>query len=98
MVRHILLMKFKSKASPKQIQEVLEDFESIPTKIDGISDVEWGENNSPEKLNDDYSHCIQITFTNEKGRQNYLPHPEHETLKKKFTDVLEKIVVFDYSI
>ena len=98
MVRHILLVKFKSKASPKQIQEVLEDFESIPTKIDGISDVEWGENNSPEKLNDGYSHCIQITFTNEKGRQNYLPHPEHETLKKKITDVLEKIVVFDYSI
>jgi hypothetical protein len=77
---------------------VLEDFESIPTKIDGISDVEWGENNSPEKLNDGYSHCIQITFTNEEGRQNYLPHPEHETLKKKITDVLEKIVVFDYSI
>ena len=40
MVRHILLMKFKSKASPKQIQEVLEDFEFIPTRIDGISDVE----------------------------------------------------------
>ena len=98
MVRHILLMKFKLKAFPKQIHEVLEDFESIPTIIDGMSDVEWGENNSPEKLNDDYSHCIQITFTNEKGRQNYLPHPEHETLKKKFTDVLEKIVVFDYSI
>jgi hypothetical protein len=48
--------------------------------------------------NDGYLHCIQITFENEEGRQNYLPHPEHETLKKKFTDVLEKIVVFDYSI
>jgi hypothetical protein len=98
MIRHILLVKFKSKSSPKKIQEVLEDFQSIPTKIDGISDVEWGENNSPEQLNDGYSNCIQITFTNEEGRQNYLAHPEHETLKRKFTDVLEKIVVFDYSI
>jgi hypothetical protein len=73
MIRHILLVKFKSKSSPKQIQEVLEDFESIPTKIDGISDVEWGENNSPEKLNDGYSHCIQITFENEKGARIIFP-------------------------
>jgi hypothetical protein len=56
------------------------------------------ESNSPEKLNDGYSHCIQITFENEEERQNYLPHPEHETLKRKFTDILEKIAVFDYSI
>ena len=98
MIRHILLVKFKSTSPPKQIQEVLEYFESIPTRIDGISDVEWGENNSPEKLNDGYSHCIQITFENEEGRQNYLPHSEHETLKKKLANVLEKIIVFDYNI
>jgi hypothetical protein len=82
----------------QKIQEVLEDFEFIPTRIDGIFDVEWGESNSPEKLNDGYSHCIQITFENEEECQNYLPHPEHETLKKKNTDILEKIAVFDYSI
>jgi hypothetical protein len=73
MIRHILLVKFKSKSSPKQIQEVLEEFEFIPTRIDGISDVEWGENNSPEKLNDGYSHCIQITFENEKGARIIFP-------------------------
>jgi hypothetical protein len=91
-------VKFKSKASAQEIQSVLEDFESIPTKIEGVCDIEWGPNNSPENLNDGYSHCIQITFKNEEGRQNYLPHPEHEILKKKFINILEKIVVFDYNI
>ena len=98
MIRHILLVKFKSSASSKAIQEVLEDFQAIATKIDGICAVEWGRNNSVEKLNDDYSHCIQMTFTNEHSRQNYLPHPVHDALKKKFNTVLDKIIVFDYTI
>jgi len=40
MIRHILLVKFKSSASSKAIQEVLEDFQAIATKIDGICAVE----------------------------------------------------------
>ena len=58
MIRHILLVKFKSLASLKAVQEVLKDFQAIDTKIDGICAVECGKNNSVEKLNDDYSHCI----------------------------------------
>ena len=98
MIRHILLVKFKSLASLKAVQEVLKDFQAIDTKIDGICTVECGKNNSIEKLNDDYSHCIQMTFNNEQSRQNYLPHPVHDALKKKFNTVLDKIIVFDYTI
>jgi len=98
MIRHILLVKFKSKAGSKAILEVLKNFEAIPSKIDGLSSVEWGENNSLEKLNDDFSHCIQMTFESEAARQHYLPHPAHEALKDKFIDVLEKVVVSDYTV
>ena len=98
MIRNILLVKFKSLASLKAVQEVLKDFQAIDTKIDGICTVECGKNNSIEKLNDDYSHCIQMTFNNEQSRQNYLPHPVHDALKKKFNTVLDKIIVFDYTI
>jgi len=58
MIRHILLVKFKSSAASKAIQEVLEDFQAIATKIDGICAVECGKSSSVEKLNDDYSHCM----------------------------------------
>ncbi|GAL21185.1 stress responsive alpha-beta barrel domain protein Dabb [Vibrio maritimus] len=39
-----------------------------------------------------------MTFRDEAGRQNYLPHPEHNALKKVFRPILEDIVVFDYSL
>jgi len=39
-----------------------------------------------------------MTFESEAARQHYLPHPAHEALKDKFIDVLEKIVVFDYTV
>ena len=92
------MVKFKASASPNQIEEVLLNFESIPTKIEGVCGIEWGENNSPEELNQGFTHCIQITFANEAGRKTYLPHPEHELLKKKFIHVLDKIIVIDYSV
>lgn len=98
LIRHILFLSFKSEASAEKIDEVLSEFESIPSKIEGVFAIEWGENNSPEQLNDGYTHCIQITFVNEEGRQAYLPHPEHEKLKKKFINILEKIIVIDYNV
>ncbi|HFG1907988.1 TPA: Dabb family protein, partial [Vibrio cholerae] len=55
-------------------------------------------NDSPEGKNQGYSHSVLMTFSDEKGRQNYLPHPEHEVLKKFFRPLLEDIVVFDYTI
>jgi len=42
MIRHILLVKFKSKAGSKAILEVFKNFEAIPSKIDGLSSVEGG--------------------------------------------------------
>ena len=39
-----------------------------------------------------------MTFTNEQARKNYLPHPEHEALKKVFVPLLDDIVVFDYQV
>jgi hypothetical protein len=73
-------------------------FESIPQKIEGVISVEWGINDSPEHFNKGYTHSVLMTFSNEEGRQNYLPHPEHEALKKVFNPILEDIIVFDYQL
>ncbi len=43
-------------------------------------------------------HCIMMTFADHNGRDNYLPHPEHEALKVIFREVLDEIVVLDYSL
>lgn len=98
MIRHILLIKFKASATSEKIQKLRELFETMPTKVEGVNDVEWGLNNSPEGKNKDYTHAVMMTFADEAGRQNYLPHPEHDALKEVFRPLLEDIIVFDYEI
>ena len=98
MIRHILLIKFKASATDDKIQQLRELFEAMPTKVEGVTDVEWGLNNSPEGKNKDYTHTVMMTFADEAGRQNYLPHPEHDALKEVFRPLLEDIIVFDYEI
>lgn len=96
MIRHILLIKFRDSSEPSEIDKLRALFESMPEKVDGVVSVEWGMNNSPEGKNRGYTHSVLMTFTDEAGRQNYLPHPEHEALKQVFSPLLEDIIVFDY--
>lgn len=98
MIRHILLIAFKAQVEQNQIDEVRELFELMPQKIKGVECVEWGVNNSPEHKNQGYTHSVLMTFSDEEGRQRYLPHPEHNALKNVFGPLLEDIVVFDYQV
>lgn len=96
MIRHILLIKFKQSAQNAEIEQLRTLFMLMPKKVEGVLSVEWGINNSLEGKNKGYTHTVLMTFTDEAGRQNYLPHPEHEALKRVFRPILEDIIVFDY--
>lgn len=98
MIRHILLIKFKPSAASAEIAKLKTLFDEMPAKIEGVVSVEWGVNDSPEHKNQGYTHSVLMTFADEAGRQNYLPHPEHQALIAVFDPLLEDIVVFDYSI
>ena len=98
MIRHILLIKFKETAEPAKVAELRALFEAMPNKVEGVVSVEWGVNDSPEGKNKDYTHSVVMTFADEAGRQNYLPHPEHNALKQVFRPLLEDIIVFDYQV
>jgi len=98
MIRHLLLIKFKSDAPAENIDRVKRLFFAIPRQVAGVTGVEWGVNDSPEGKNAGYTHAVLMTFADEAGRQNYLPHPEHEALKRVFGPLLEDIIVFDYPV
>ena len=98
MIRHILLIKFNPSASDQQIDDLMRLFELMPSKVAGVDSVEWGINDSPENKNKGYTHSVFMTFADDNGRENYLPHPEHEALKEVFRPILEDLVVFDYQI
>lgn len=98
MIRHILLIKFNDQASPQKLEELRSLFESMPSKVEGVTSVEWGLNDSPEGKNKGFTHSVLMNFADEAARQRYLPHPEHEALIEAFIPLLDDIVVFDYTL
>jgi hypothetical protein len=96
LLRHVVLFKFKSSSDSTEIKKVEDAFRALPSKIKEVVAFEWGTNNSPENLNQDYTHCFFVSFKSEKDRDVYLPHPAH----KKFVDILrphlDKVLVVDY--
>jgi len=98
MIRHLLLIQFHDGVSREQIDEVEALFAAIPGKVDGVVSTEWGLNDSPEGKHQGYTHAVFMTFADEAGRQNYLPHPEHDALRAVFSPLVKDIIVFDYTV
>ncbi|HKP15303.1 MAG TPA: Dabb family protein [Gemmatimonadaceae bacterium] len=90
-VRHVVVFRFKPDASPEKIRQITEAFAALKDQIPGILAYEHGVNNSPEKLNQGFTHVYQLTFTNAAARDAYLPHPAH----KAFGSLLGSLGVFD---
>ncbi|MEZ6131996.1 MAG: Dabb family protein [Planctomycetaceae bacterium] len=95
-LRHTVFFAFKNESSDADIQKVVDAFRALPSKIDSIVDFEWGINNSPEKLNDGFTHCFVVTFRHEGGRDLYLPHPAHKDFVEVLKPHMEKVFVIDY--
>lgn len=91
LVRHVVVFKYTEDASDAEIQEITEAFRALQDKIPGIVSFEHGVNNSPEDLNQDFTHVYVITFEDEAARDAYLPHPEHQ----QFVDMLMGSGIFD---
>ena len=71
-------------------------FAALPSKIDAIKAFEWGINNSPEKHDAGFTHCFQVTFDSEQGRDVYLKHPEHVAFVEVLKPVLKQVRVLDF--
>lgn len=95
-LRHVVLFGWTAKADSAAIDKVVRAFKKLPDQIKTIKKFEWGENNSPEKLNNGLTHCFLLTFSSEKDRDDYLFHPAHTAFTKLLPGLLEKVTVVDY--
>lgn len=95
-LRHVVLFSFKESSTAEDIKKVEDAFRALPSKIKEIKGFEWGTNNSPEGLNQGFTHCFFLTFDSEKGREIYLPHPAHKEFGQMLGPHLEKVLVVDY--
>ena len=96
LLRHVVLFSFKEGSTPEQIKAVTDAFAALPKKIKQIKTFEWGTNNSPESLNQGFTHCFFVTFASEKDRAVYLPHPDHIAFGDILRPILDKVLVIDY--
>ena len=96
MLRHVVLFSFKEGSTPEQVKAVTDAFAALPKKIKQIKSFEWGTNNSPESLNQGFTHCFFVSFDSEKDRAIYLPHPDHIAFGDILRPILDKVLVIDY--
>lgn len=96
LLRHVVLVSFKEGSTPEQIKKVETAFAALPQKIKQIKAFEWGTNNSPEQLNQGFTHCFFASFVSESDRAIYLPHPDHLAFVEVLKPVLDKVLVIDY--
>ena len=93
---HVVNLKFKSSAKPEDIKKAETAFVALKTKIPQIASIEWGTNNSPEKLDKGFTHCFVLVFKSEADRAVYLPHPDHKAFGAVLGPVLDDVMVIDF--
>ena len=96
MLRHAVFFKFKASSSGEDIQGVVDAFRDLPAKIDTITDLAWGTNNSPEGLDDGFTHCFLLSFRDDDGRAAYLPHADHKAFGNVLRPHMDDVFVIDY--
>jgi len=95
-LRHLVVIKFKSTTTQRQINSVVDGLRGLKGKIPQVISIESGTNNSPEHLNKGLTHAFLITFSSEKDRDIYLAHPDHQKFKKLALPLLSDVFVIDF--
>jgi hypothetical protein len=93
---HVVSLKFKPSATKEQIKAVEDAFVALKEKIPGITSLDWGTNVSPEKHDKGFTHCFVLSFSSEKDRDAYLPHPAHKAFGKMLGPILDDVMVIDF--
>lgn len=102
-VRHIFLAKFRDTLSQKEIDEVVEAYASLASKIPEMKGFEWGTQItglglSSEKFNKGLTHAFVSTFDSGPDVKAFLDHPAHKEFAAKMAAATEDKVIHDYFV
>ena len=97
-VKHIALIKFKPETTAEQIDQIFEQLLDLSETVPDVLDYVAGTNNSPENLNQGYTHGFVMTFMDVAARDAYLPHPEHERFKATALPFVDSVIILDFEI
>lgn len=97
-VKHYGMFEFNDGTTAEEIKECFDALAGMVGRIPGLQEVISGAYDSPEGLNDDYTHGFIMTFDSPKSRDAYLPHPVHEEVKDIVVPRLKRLAVFDFEV
>lgn len=102
MIRHIVLIKFRSDVSDGQIADLFAGLAALGARVPGMRGFDGGVSVSPEKLEQGFRHGFCIDFDDEGARDAYLEHPDHKVLGGQLVGMAEGgvsgLVVFDLEV
>mgnify|MGYP000321332364 CR=1 FL=1 len=96
MLKHIVLLQYKTDVSEQQIALVEQAFSALVNDMEDVLDITMGPNNSPEGLTHGFTHAYVLSFADVHARDRYLPHPRHKAFQQIADPLLEKVLVFDF--
>ena len=98
MLRHLVLLRFKSTASRADIAAIETAFGALRALVPGVDGLEWGTDTSPEGLAKGFTHAFMLSFAGAAQRDAYLPHPAHQAFVAQLKPVLDDVLVLDYEV
>lgn len=95
-LRHIVNLRYKDQASEEEVDNAVKMFLDLKDEIPGISDIEWGVNDSTEGASKGFTHSFVLTFEDEHAREVYLFHKAHLDLVSQIGPIIADVLVMDY--
>ncbi len=102
MIKHCVFLKFKPEHSIAERNEVFQQLIDLKGEINGLLDVEFGENLDFENKSADYTGGFVATFTDQKSLSEYAEHPKHKIAGGRLVDMCVDgyagIMVYDLDV
>ncbi|TRZ83448.1 MAG: Dabb family protein [Sediminibacterium sp.] len=95
-LKHVVLFTFKASSSKASVDSVVKAFNHLYGTVPQVKNMEWGLNMSPEHLDQGFTHCFSLTFSNEKDLADYQLHPAHKAFQTILKPHMDKVFVVDY--
>ncbi|WP_160723040.1 Dabb family protein [Bacillus sp. USDA818B3_A] len=97
MIEHIVLLKFSSKTTEEQKQELIRKTLLLRNEIPGIMDIRQGNNFSDRSQG--FEMGLTVRFEDRTSLENYGPHPSHQEVFSYLQEIgLEDSIIVDFEI
>jgi hypothetical protein len=102
MIRHIVLVRFRSEVSQPVIEDLFAELHEIEGKVPGLLSITSGRSESPERIERGYLHGFVVDFADWAALEAYQKHPDHERFGARLVahaeGGLDGILVFDLPV